>query len=137
MDLLDFGCHGHAWGPFARTIDLLGDGSIRLISTPGHTAGHMSVLLRVRGRGSVLVVGDAAYTVRSIEEQVPPLLTASDDRYMRTLAELKAFSEQEPGALLVPSHDPDAWRALRASGAQGGSRSGKGQRASSSTEATK
>src|SRR5436190_7824430 len=32
-----------------RSLDLLGDGSIRLISTPGHTDGHMSVLLRTAG----------------------------------------------------------------------------------------
>ena len=32
-----------SYGPFGRTFDLFGDGSIRLVFTPGHTAGHMSV----------------------------------------------------------------------------------------------
>jgi len=31
---------------------------------------------------------------------------------MRTLRALKAFAEQNPDAILVPSHDPLAWRAL-------------------------
>ena len=39
MDLVDF--EGGEHGPFSETIDLLGDGSVLLISTPGHTRGHM------------------------------------------------------------------------------------------------
>lgn len=39
-----------AHGPFARTVDLLGDGSIRLLWTPGHSAGHLSVLLQLKAR---------------------------------------------------------------------------------------
>jgi len=111
VDLLDLDRDGEPHGPFARTLDVLGDGTIRLVSTPGHTAGHMSVLLRTDS-GPVLLVGDAAYTRRSIREQVLPLMTDDDDRYRASLDELKAFGEQEPGAVLVPSHDPDAWREL-------------------------
>jgi hypothetical protein len=28
------------------------------------------------------------------------------------MQEIKAFAEREPEAILVPSHDPDAWRQL-------------------------
>jgi glyoxylase-like metal-dependent hydrolase (beta-lactamase superfamily II) len=112
MRLVDFAAAGEPHGPFSRTIDLLGDGSVRLVWTPGHTAGHMSVLLRPAEGRTVLVVGDAAYTLRSIREQILPMLTADDDAAMRSLRELKAFAENEPDALLVPTHDPDAWREL-------------------------
>lgn len=112
LDLIDFAEHGEPHGPFAETLDLLGDGSILLISTPGHTNGHMSMLLRCIGGRQVLIVGDAAYTLRSIREGLLPLLTADDQRYARSLAELKAFMEHEPEAIVVPSHDPDAWRRL-------------------------
>jgi N-acyl homoserine lactone hydrolase len=112
MELVEFEWLGEPHGPFSKTIDLLGDGSIRLVSTPGHTPGHMSVLVRVRGDHQVLVVGDAVYTLRSIREEILPLLTVNDAVYLRSLRELKAFSEQEPEARLVPSHDPTAWHAL-------------------------
>jgi glyoxylase-like metal-dependent hydrolase (beta-lactamase superfamily II) len=111
MELVDFASAGEPFGPFRRAIDLFGDGSVRLISTPGHTAGHQSVLVATE-EGSVLVVGDAAYTVRSIREQILPLLTDDDAAYRRTLAELKTFADANPGVLLVPSHDPVAWREL-------------------------
>ena len=104
IDLVDFdGAHG----PFGATADLLGDGSIRLLSTPGHTPGHLSVLVRTR-RGEVLLAGDAAYTRRNIREQVLPLLTTDAAAHRRSLAELKAFAEAHPEVPVLPSHDPDA-----------------------------
>ena len=114
VDRVDFGLHGERHGPFARTIDLFGDGSVRLVSTRGHTAGHMSVLLRQAGGRQVLVVGDAAYTLRSIERGVLPLLTPDERRCRDSLAELRAFADRNPDATIVPSHDPDAWRRLGA-----------------------
>jgi glyoxylase-like metal-dependent hydrolase (beta-lactamase superfamily II) len=112
VELLDYSRQGEPFGSFARTIDLFGDGSVRLVSTPGHTPGHQSVLLRLEDGRQVLVVGDAAYTLRSIREQVLPMRTADDEASRRSLRELKAFAEQAPGAVLVPTHDPDAWRQL-------------------------
>ena len=112
MRLVDFDREGSRHGEFAQTIDLLGDGSIRLVSTPGHSAGHMSVLLRLDDGRELLVVGDAAYTLRSIEEQRLPLLTAGDRAYRDSLRELKAYAEANPDAVLIPTHDPDAWRSL-------------------------
>jgi glyoxylase-like metal-dependent hydrolase (beta-lactamase superfamily II) len=106
---IDFARDGEPHGPFDRTLDLLGDGSIRLLSTPGHTPGHMSVLLRRAGGGPVLVAGDASYTVEGIRTQTLPLLTADDDQARRSLAELGEWAERNPGAPIVPSHDPDAW----------------------------
>src|SRR3954470_11217362 len=112
MEFVDFGRSGERLGPFASTIDLLGDGSIRLISTPGHTRGHLSVLLNVADGRTVLVVGDAVYTMRNLELERAPLLVNDKPAYFRSLRELKAYAAQEPEAILVPTHDPDAWRAL-------------------------
>jgi N-acyl homoserine lactone hydrolase len=114
MQLLDFATIGKRDGTFAQTIDLLGDGAIRLLSTPGHTRGHQSVLLRLDDGRTVLLVGDAAYTVRSIREQRLPMLTTNDEASLESLRELDAFAREHPDAVLVPTHDPDAWRAIGA-----------------------
>jgi N-acyl homoserine lactone hydrolase len=112
MQLLDLTKDGEEHGPFARTVDLIGDGSIRLIFTPGHTNGHQSILLRLDDGRTVLLVGDAAYTLRSIREQLLPMITADDRASRNSLLELNAFAEQHPEATLIPTHDPDAWREL-------------------------
>lgn len=114
VERVDFGRDGERHGQFARTLDLFGDGSVRLVSTPGHTAGHMSVLLRVAGGREALLVGDAAYTLRSIREGILPLLTVGEKHYRESLRELRAFTDAHPHATVVPSHDPDAWRAIQA-----------------------
>ncbi len=119
MELLDFQSEAERYSSFAQTIDLLGDGSIRLVFTPGHTRGHQSVLLRLQSGRSVLAVGDAAYTLRSIREQILPMVTADDAAYRHSLRDLKAFAEREPETILIPSHDPEAWHQLRQFGGDG------------------
>lgn len=109
---IDFAAEGEPHAGFEQTVDLLGDGSIRLVATPGHTAGHLSVLLRTTGGRDVLIAGDAVYTSRSLREGRTPLLMEDAGAYRRSLAQLQAFAAGHPDATIVPSHDPDAWRAL-------------------------
>jgi N-acyl homoserine lactone hydrolase len=113
MRLLDIEREGEPHGPFSRTADLLGDGAIRLVSTPGHTPGHLSVLVRLAEGREALLIADAVYTLRNLYEERLPLITIDDEAYLRSLREIKAYAEQRPDATLVPTHDPDAWRALR------------------------
>ncbi|MEI7889014.1 MAG: N-acyl homoserine lactonase family protein [Actinomycetes bacterium] len=98
---------------FSRTVDLFGDGSVRLISTPGHSAGHQSVLLRL-DHGELLVVADAAATEATLEGDARPLLFDDRHRFERSLKELRGYRALTPNALLVPGHDGDAWAKLDA-----------------------
>jgi len=41
--------------------DVFGDGSAIIYSTPGHTPGHQSMLVRLRLFGSVILSGDVAH----------------------------------------------------------------------------
>ena len=41
--------------------DVFGDGSVVLISTPGHTPGHRSLLVRLKDMGPVLITGDLSH----------------------------------------------------------------------------
>ncbi|TMK42399.1 MAG: N-acyl homoserine lactonase family protein [Actinobacteria bacterium] len=96
---------------FGRTVDLLGDGSVRLLSTPGHTHGHQSVLLRLAGR-SLLLVGDAAYTRRAIAESWIPALYADRHVYLRSLGEIQRYIQAEPNAVVICGHDAESWPTL-------------------------
>jgi N-acyl homoserine lactone hydrolase len=92
-------------------LDLFGDGSMRLLPTPGHTPGHQSVLLRLGDR-QALLAADAAYTRRSIAEGIPPGILHSMRAFRDSLARIQRFLRENPGTLVVPGHDPDAWREL-------------------------
>ncbi len=57
-----------SYATFGRSFDLFGDGSIRLAYTPGHSAGHMSVIARLKERDFV-IGGDATYTLAQLERR--------------------------------------------------------------------
>jgi N-acyl homoserine lactone hydrolase len=101
--------------PFGKMVDLFGDGSVRIVSTPGHTLGHQSVVLRLRGRDALLTA-DAAYWQRTLDEDegVDPLLMHDEHLYRRSLKEIKRFVEREPEALVITGHDPEKWPTLDA-----------------------
>jgi glyoxylase-like metal-dependent hydrolase (beta-lactamase superfamily II) len=100
-----------SYGPFGRSFDLFGDGSVRLAYTPGHSAGHMSVILRLPRRDFV-VVGDAAYDWKQFQGQAEPMLMADEHNWRRSLRELQAYRRTYPYALIVPGHDPEFWEKL-------------------------
>jgi len=111
---LDFGAPNvESFASFGRAIDLFGDGSVRLLSTPGHTKGHLSVLLRLRSGRELLLTGDAAYSRRTIDEELVPLFLDDVHRYMRSLREIRRYLELTPSALVVCGHDPESWPQVR------------------------
>ena len=93
-----------SYGPFGRTFDLFGDGSVRLIYTPGHSAGHMSVALRLPRRDFV-VGADIAYTWRQLTGGPEPFQVHDRHNFRRSLKEMQAYRQQYPYAIVVPGHD--------------------------------
>jgi glyoxylase-like metal-dependent hydrolase (beta-lactamase superfamily II) len=96
---------------FGRAVDLFGDGSVRLLSTPGHTAGHQSVLLRLADR-EALLTADAAYLERTISDDVQPLITQDRHRFVRSLGEVRRWIGQTSNALVITGHDREHWPRL-------------------------
>jgi glyoxylase-like metal-dependent hydrolase (beta-lactamase superfamily II) len=111
---LDFeGSEGDSYATFGRSFDLLGDGSVRVVYTPGHTHGHMSVILRLRDR-EALVAGDAIYTRRALETGERPFRMEDEHLFGRSLKEIQLFSETRHDALVIPGHDLAFWKQLDA-----------------------
>ena len=51
-------------GPLPHTIDLFGDGSLFIVSAPGHLAGHINLLCRIGTDRYVYLAGDAFHDRR-------------------------------------------------------------------------
>ena len=56
------------FGPFPGSHDLAGDGKLLIVATPGHTAGHASLLVR-RSEGDILLGGDLAHAPADLERE--------------------------------------------------------------------
>jgi N-acyl homoserine lactone hydrolase len=81
--------------------DLLGDGSIELLSTPGHTPGHQSV----RIGGSLVVGADVAHLASALDDHRFPAFADDHAEQRRSAERLRAL--REGGARVLPGHDPD------------------------------
>jgi len=103
-----------SYATFGRTFDLFGDGSLHLAYTPGHSAGHISVVARLAERDFV-IGGDATYTVGQLEGSAPLAPRPFDaHNYRRSLQELKLFRREFPDAIVTPGHDPEFYEQLDA-----------------------
>ena len=111
--LVDFDSEqASSFSGFARSLDVFGDGSVRLVFTPGHTLGHMSVVLQTAA-GEVLVAGDAIFMHRTLEDDHMPFLLADEHLFRRSLRELRQYVKETPDALVIPGHDWEAWQKLK------------------------
>lgn len=109
---LDFNAAGaHARGPFVQALDMLGDGSVTLVFTPGHSRGHLSVILRLSAR-EALIAGDAIYTMATLRDGERPWRSEDATLFERSLSALQAYDREQPQALIVPGHDMEHWRGL-------------------------
>jgi len=103
-----------SYSSFGRCFDLFGDGSIRLAYTPGHSAGHMSVICHLKERDFV-IGGDTTYTAAQLEGNAPLAPRPYDaHNYRRSLQELKLFKREYPDAIVTPGHDPEFFAGLNA-----------------------
>ena len=100
-----------SYSTFGRTFDLFGDGSVRLASTPGHSAGHQSVICRLRDR-DLVIAGDAIYTIGQLNDAPEPPRPLDRHTWRRSAQELRLFARQYPQAVIIPGHDPDHWELL-------------------------
>lgn len=112
----DFDRPGLRWhfleGDATDSYDLYGDGTLRMVFTPGHTLGHQSFLVTLPGSGAFLLAADAVYTLDHWREKALPGFVASTVDAVRSVRKLRALAERT-GATLVAGHDPEAWPAFR------------------------
>ena len=90
--------------------DVFGDGTVVLLPTPGHTAGHQSLWVRENGR-QLLLTGDACYTREHLEKTILPSNTFDPVRMTESLALLRGMQDKK-GVELLFGHDAAQWQVL-------------------------
>lgn len=84
--------------------DLLGDGSIRLLFTPGHTPGHQSIMV-----ADVLAIGaDVCHFASGLDDHRFPVF--ADDHAAQTASAERLRALRDAGATVIPGHDPAVLR---------------------------
>ncbi|HSR94984.1 MAG TPA: N-acyl homoserine lactonase family protein [Solirubrobacterales bacterium] len=97
---LDYATVGEQIVPIDGDHDLLGDGSIQLLSTPGHTPGHQSVRV-----GERLVIGaDVTHYESGLDDHRFPMF--ADDHAAQAASAERLRALRDAGAAVRPGHDP-------------------------------
>jgi N-acyl homoserine lactone hydrolase len=100
-----------ALAPFTESLDVLGDGSLVLLPTPGHTAGSVSLLIRRAAKPPLLLAGDLTYGADILQRgQVPGV--GNRRRLAESSRKVLALAERQPGLVVLPAHDPTAAQRL-------------------------
>jgi N-acyl homoserine lactone hydrolase len=91
--------------PFDESFDLMGDGSMTLLPTKGHTNGSLSMLVRRSDKPPLLMVGDLTYDVNLMEQGEIPGVGNKNELRANTKMVLE-LKKNMPGLIILPAHDP-------------------------------
>ena len=83
--------------------DLFGDGTVQIISTPGHTIGHQSVKVKLPASGTFVIAQDAIWMQEILDGYVAGL-NFSVQAFTGSVNKLKMMADLEGAKIMMP-HD--------------------------------
>jgi glyoxylase-like metal-dependent hydrolase (beta-lactamase superfamily II) len=100
-------------GPFQHSARIVEDGSIVAVPLPGHSSGHLGVIVK-SDRLDILLAGDASYNWDTVVAGIPSVVIGNKEA-MRSVASIRQFAREHP-TLFLSSHDPEVNTLLQAQG---------------------
>lgn len=101
--------------PFTHGVDLMGDRSMILLPTPGHTPGSLSMLVRRPGHDPLLMVGDLTYDAAAMEHDHVLPGVGSHRQLQESTRRVLELQRRHPGLKILGTHDPAAQTSLTSS----------------------
>ena len=87
------------WSP-----GVFGDGSVTILSTPGHTPGHQSLLVVLPKTGALVLSGDAVHFRDNWEQRRVPSMNVNRDQTLASLERLASVLAERKATLWI-NHD--------------------------------
>lgn len=91
---------------FEASKVLTSAGDVRIVATPGHTPGHVSVIVE-EGDRLVMFAGDTSYSESTMLDLAVDGVAPSARDALRTLKKIRALA-RERELVYLPTHDPDS-----------------------------
>jgi N-acyl homoserine lactone hydrolase len=83
---------------------VFGDGSVTIVSTPGHTPGHQSLLVKLPNTGPVLLTGDAVHFKANWDGRVVPDANFDKEKTAASMTRMADVLAQNKGQIWI-NHD--------------------------------
>jgi len=93
--------------------DVFGDGTVRILKTPGHTPGHQVLLLKLRQAGTVILAGDLYHFHTDRTERLVPIFNTSRAETLASFDRVERIA-RNTHARVVIEHSPEDFKALPA-----------------------
>jgi glyoxylase-like metal-dependent hydrolase (beta-lactamase superfamily II) len=84
--------------------DVYGDGSVTLVSTPGHTPGSQSLLVHLRNSGFIILSGDVVHSQENFEKNIVPSLNTNKADSLASMDKIRQMTAMYKAALFI-NHD--------------------------------
>jgi N-acyl homoserine lactone hydrolase len=84
--------------------DLFGDGSVTILSTPGHTPGHQSLLVKLPKTGAIVLSGDAAHFKANFDNRRVPGFNFNKDQTLASMDRIADILAKDHAQLWI-NHD--------------------------------
>ena len=84
--------------------DVFGDGSLTLISTPGHTPGHQSLVVKLPKTGTLVLSGDAVHFKDNFDNRRVPAGNTNKDQTIASMQKIADELSKEQAKLWI-NHD--------------------------------
>jgi N-acyl homoserine lactone hydrolase len=94
--------------------DVFGDGSVVILSSPGHTPGHQSLLVQLPKTGRVLLTGDAAHFRDNWDNRRAPVQNFNKELTVQSMDRLAKVAATSKAQIWI-NHDPAQTATLRKS----------------------
>ncbi|TVR36174.1 MAG: N-acyl homoserine lactonase family protein [Nitriliruptor sp.] len=94
--------------PFTEAFDLMGDGSMIVLPTPGHLPGSVSMLVRRTAAPPLLLVGDLTYDEQLLERDQVPAVCDDPEELLASYAKVRELKRHTPDLIILTAHDPHA-----------------------------
>src|SRR5256885_10730099 len=85
--------------------DGFGDGTVRILRTPGHTPGQQALLVRLKEKGPVILAGDAAHFHENYESNGVPGFNFDRAQTIASLERIKEIAKNLKATVII-QHDP-------------------------------
>lgn len=95
---------GHPVTRIEGDKDVFGDGSVAIISTPGHTPGHQSLLVKLPKSGAIVLSGDAVHFQSNWDNRRVPSINFDKDQTLASMQRIADLLVHEKAQLWI-NHD--------------------------------
>lgn len=85
--------------------DVFGDGSVRILSMPGHTPGHQVLEVRLPQAGTVLLAGDLYHSRENRQFRRVPRINTDRAATLASMDRFEAIARRTHARVVIP-HDP-------------------------------